>query len=179
MYFKTGFMLRKENLITIGHFAKPHGIKGEIALVTTCDMADISGDDPYLVCEMDGIPVPFFIESYRPKNKTTILISLAGIDSEDKAKALTGKPACIPSDLLPPTTDDLLPEWSRLAGYRVMDNRAGDIGTVSDIDDRTLNVLLKVYHKGKETLIPAALITTLNRERKIIEISLPEGFWEI
>ncbi|MDR0394140.1 MAG: ribosome maturation factor RimM [Tannerella sp.] len=171
-------MLRTEDLIKIGYFAKPHGIKGEISLVTDYDMADLSGDDPYIVCEMEGIHVPFFIESYRPKNNTTALIGLAGIDSENKAKPLTGKPAYIPSDLLPPDDEDL-PEWTRLTGYTVTDDRSGEIGTVSDIDDHTINVLLKVDYKGQEILIPAALITALERERKMIEVSLPDGFWEI
>jgi 16S rRNA processing protein RimM len=173
-------MLRKEDLIQIGHFAKPHGVKGEVSFVTDYDMADISGDDPYLVCEMEGIPVPFFIESYRPKHTTTVLILLTGVDSKDKAKTLTGKPAYVPSDhLLLSDNEDIPPTWNRLTGYTVTDDRAGAIGTVSDVDDHTLNILLKVDYKGKEILIPAALITTLDRERKMIEVSLPEGFWEI
>ena len=54
-------MIKKEDVFKIGQFAKPHGIKGEIALVTNSDVFDDS-DDPYIVCEMDGILVPFFIE---------------------------------------------------------------------------------------------------------------------
>ena len=171
-------MLKKENLIKIGHFAKPHGIKGEISLVTDYDIADIFDDDLYLVCEMDGIPVPFFIESYRPKNNTTVLIGLADIDSEDKAKLLTGKQVYMPSDWILPDEEDMT-EWKYLTGYVVTDDKTGTIGTVSDIDDQTINVLLKVDYKGKEILIPVALITALDREQKRIDVLLPEGFWEI
>jgi 16S rRNA processing protein RimM len=178
MYLKAGFMLKKEDLIEIGHFAKPHGIKGEISLVTDYDMASISGEDSYLVCEMEGIPVPFFIESCRPKNNTTALLGLAGIDSDDKAKILTGKPAYVSSDVFL-SDDETIPVWKGLRGYTVTDDKSGEVGTVSDIDDHTINILLKVDRKGKEILIPAALITALERERKIIAVSLPEGFWEI
>jgi 16S rRNA processing protein RimM len=171
-------MLKKEDLIKIGHFAKPHGIKGEIALITDYDITDISVDDPYLVCDMDGISVPFFIESCRQKNNTTVLVGLADVNSEDKAKLFTGKPAYIPSDLLPPDDEDT-PEWKYLTGYTVTNGKMGEVGTVSDIDDHTLNILLKVDYKGEEILIPAALITALDREQKMIEVSLPEGFWEI
>ena len=59
-------MIKKEDVFKIGQFAKPHGIKGEIALVTNSDVFDDS-DDPYIICEMDGILVPFFIEEYRYK----------------------------------------------------------------------------------------------------------------
>ena len=47
-------MIKKEDVFKIGQFAKPHGIKGEIALVTNSDVFDDS-DDPYIICEMDGI----------------------------------------------------------------------------------------------------------------------------
>ena len=33
-------MIRKEEVFKIGQFAKPHGIKGEISLVTNCDLFD-------------------------------------------------------------------------------------------------------------------------------------------
>jgi 16S rRNA processing protein RimM len=178
MYFKAGFMLKKEDLIKIGHFVKPHGIKGEISLLTDYEIADLSVDDPYLVCDMEGIPVPFFIESCRQKNKTTVLVGLADIDSKDRAKLFTGKPAYVPSELLPSGDEDR-PEWNCLTGYTVTDDKTGKIGTVSDIDSHTINVLLTVDCKGKDILIPAALITALDRERKTIAVSLPEGFWEI
>jgi 16S rRNA processing protein RimM len=172
-------MLKKDDLIQIGHFAKPHGIKGEISLVTDYEIAGIAAvDDPYLVCDMDGIPVPFFIESCRPKNNTAVLVGLADIDSEDKAKLFTGKPAYVPSDMLP-SDDEAVPEWKYLTGYRVTDDRTGEIGTVSYVDDHTTNILLIVDRDDTEILIPAALIIALDRERKRIEVSLPEGFWEI
>ena len=65
-------MIKKEDVFKIGQFAKPHGIKGEIALVTNSDVFDDS-DDPYIICEMDGILVPFFIEEYRYKTDTCLL----------------------------------------------------------------------------------------------------------
>jgi 16S rRNA processing protein RimM len=168
----------KEELVKIGQFGKPHGIKGEISLATEYDLADISCDDPFLVCDMDGIPVPFFIDSYRQKNNTTTLVGFAGIDSEDKAKLFTGKQACIPADMLPPSGEDV-PGWNFITGYTVSDEKSGKIGPVTDVDDATLNVLLKVGYKGKELLIPAALITDVDLERETVAVSLPDGFWEI
>ena len=44
-------MIKKEDVFKIGHFAKPHGIKGEITLVTDCDLFDDS-DDLFVVCDM-------------------------------------------------------------------------------------------------------------------------------
>ncbi|MDR2681023.1 MAG: ribosome maturation factor RimM [Tannerella sp.] len=171
-------MIKKEELVKIGHFAKPHGIKGEISLVTDYDPADIPCDDPYIVCDMDGIPVPFFIDSCRQKSNTTALIGLDGIDSEEKAKLFTGKPACIPADMLPSHDEDMT-GWKHITGYTVSDEKFGTIGPVTDIDDKTMNILLTVDCREKEILIPAALVTAVDSERKTIEVALPEGFWEI
>ena len=74
-------MIKKEDVFKIGHFAKPHGIKGEITLVTDCDLFDDS-DDLFVVCDMDGILVPFFVEDYRYKTDSTLLLKLEGVDSE-------------------------------------------------------------------------------------------------
>jgi 16S rRNA processing protein RimM len=170
-------MIKKEELVKIGQFAKPHGIKGEISLVTGYDLAGIVGD-AFIVCDMDGIAVPFFINSYRQKNSTTTLVEFAGIDSGDKAKLFTGKTACIPQDMLPACASDVR-GWDEVTGYMVSDEKLGTIGEVSEIDDKTMNVLLIVDYKGKEILIPAALITAVERERKTIDVSLPEGFLEL
>jgi 16S rRNA processing protein RimM len=171
-------MIKKEELVKIGKFAKPHGIKGEISLVTGCDLAGITGSDAFIVCYMDGIAVPFFIDSYRQKSNTATLVGFAGIDSDDKAKLFTGKTAYLPPDLLP-SCDEYIPGWNEVTGYTVSDGKIGAIGTVSDIDDKTMNILLMVDCKGKEILIPVALITVIDRERKTIDVSLPEGFLEL
>lgn len=71
-------MIRKEEVFKIGQFAKPHGIKGEISLVTNCDLFD-DVEDPCIVCEVDGILVPFFIEDYRYKADTVMLVKLENV----------------------------------------------------------------------------------------------------
>ena len=46
-------MIREEEVFKIGQFAKPHGIKGELSLVTNSDVLE-DAEDPYIVCEMDS-----------------------------------------------------------------------------------------------------------------------------
>ena len=54
-------MIKRDELIKIGVFNKPHGVQGELAFTFTDDIFDRS-ECPYVVCEIDGIFVPFFIE---------------------------------------------------------------------------------------------------------------------
>ena len=170
-------MINGDNLLKIGQFTKPHGIKGEISLLTDYDISGISGD-PYIVCEMDGIFIPFFIDSYRQKSSVTTLVKFKNIDSEEKVKMLSGKIAYLPSDIILQMDDDET-NWSNLIGYTVIDEKAGTIGQVIEIDDSTINILLIVDCKGDETLIPVALIATIDQASKNMKVSLPEGFLEI
>lgn len=90
-------MIKKEDVFKIGQFAKPHGIKGEITLLTTSDVFDDS-DDPFIVCEFEGILVPFFIEEYRYKSDSSILVKLENIDSELQAREFSNLEVYYPLD---------------------------------------------------------------------------------
>ena len=70
-------MIREGEVFKIGQFAKPHGIKGELSLVTNSDVLE-DAEDPYIVCEMDGILVPFFVEDFRYKTDTVGLGETGG-----------------------------------------------------------------------------------------------------
>ena len=71
-------MITREELIRIGRFNKPHGVKGELSFTFTDDVFDRT-ECSYIVCEIDGIFVPFFIEEYRFKSDTTALIKLEDV----------------------------------------------------------------------------------------------------
>ena len=170
-------MIKKDDLTKIGQFTKPHGIKGEISLLTDYVISDISGV-PYIICDMDEIFVPFFVSSHRQKSSASILIRFKNIDSEEKVKVLSGKTAYIRSEMLPPEEDEDI-KWDSLTGYALIDEKAGLIGHVTDIEDSTMNILLKVDNNGNETLIPVALVIDIDQTSKTMFVSLPEGFSEI
>ena len=150
-------MIREEEVFKIGQFAKPHGIKGELSLVTNSDVLE-DAEDPYIVCEMDGILVPFFVEDFRYKTDTVVLVKL--VDEEDLVGDMT---------------------WDSFIGYTVTDVQKGYLGEITDVDETTINVLLRVDHKGEELLIPAVeeLITEADHEARSLTVSLPEGLIDL
>ena len=81
-------MIKRDELIKIGQFNKPHALQGEISFTFTDDIFDRS-EAPYLVCEIDGIFVPFFIEEYRFRTDTTALMILENIYSSEDANMFT------------------------------------------------------------------------------------------
>lgn len=173
-------MIKKEEVFKIGQFAKPHGIKGEISLVTNSDVLD-DAEDPYIICDMDGILVPFFVEDYRYKTDTVTLVKLEGVDSEPDARQFVNKEVFYSLDAV--DEEDLVGDmtWDSFIGYTVTDERHGELGKITDVDESTLNVLLSIDYKGEELLIPAAeeLITDADHEARRLTVSLPDGFLDI
>lgn len=51
-------MIHKEDVFLIGKLTKAHGLKGEINFQFTNDIWE-RADCDYLICEVDGILVPF------------------------------------------------------------------------------------------------------------------------
>lgn len=173
-------MIRKEEVFKIGQFAKPHGIKGEISLVTNCDLFD-DVEDPCIVCEIDGIFVPFFIEEYRCKTDTVLLVKLENVDDEKAARDFTNREVFFPLDDV--DADDLVGDmsWDGFIGYTVIDERHGALGTIVAVDETTINVLLQIDRDGEELLLPAAeeLILSANHDEKTLQVSVPEGLLDL
>lgn len=173
-------MIKKEEVFKIGQFAKPHGIKGEISLVTNCDLFD-DVEDPCVVCEMDGILVPFFIEEYRYKTDTVMLIKLENVNDEKAAREFTNREVFFLLDAV--DEDDLVGDmsWDSFIGYTVTDQKHGELGKITDVDETTINVLLQIDHNGEEILLPAAeeLILTADHENKTLQVSIPEGLLDL
>jgi 16S rRNA processing protein RimM len=173
-------MIRKEDLFQIGQFTKPHGIKGELALATAYEELLDGGECPFLVCEMEGIPVPFHIESCRPKGRSGLLIKLEQIEDDISAKRFINRPVYVPRTARMDDMDENT-TWSRFNGYMLEDERMGVIGRVTDVDETTINVLFTVDYLGKELLAPVAgeLIRSVDRTNRRLVVSLPDGLLEM
>ena len=57
-------MIRRDEVYKIGKLGKPHGVKGEITFAITDDVFD-RVDAEYLVLDIDGILVPFYLRRSR------------------------------------------------------------------------------------------------------------------
>ena len=170
-------MIRWEEVIKIGQFNKPHGIKGELSFAFTDDCFDES-ECPFLIGELDGILVPFVLESYRFKSDSIALVQLSGVDSEEKAKRLTNVPVYFPKTAIHtnrPDPGDY--SWDYFTGYTLIDELTGPVGTITGVDDSTQNTLFLVDRVGEELLIPAVaeIITAVDHAAKTITLRLPDG----
>ena len=169
-------MIRKEEVYKIGKLGKAHGVKGEISFLFDDDVFDRTEAD-YLVLDIDDILVPFFIEEYRFKTDENALMKFDGIDTQERARELTGCDVYFPREISETDEDQL--SWAAIRGFELVEANNGTIiGKIASVDDSTLNILFEL-EDGK--LIPASeeLITNVDTKKQQIFINLPEGILEL
>lgn len=174
-------MIDASQLIEIGHVVKLHGLKGEFVASITDPVFDEVKKCPYLICEIDGIYVPFFIDHYNWRSDTSILLQFDDICDQESAQQFCGMTLyfdrrCF-SAKEAKAYDAEKEEEAGLIGYTLEDKTLGVIGTITGIDDQTANVLFLVDHAGEELMIPAAdeLVIDIDDEEKTILMDLPIG----
>lgn len=169
-------MIREEEVFKIGRLGKAHGVRGEVSFMFDDDVFD-RVDADYLILEVDGILVPFFIEEYRFRSDSTALMKFEGVDTQERARELTNCDVYFPRSLA--ENDEQPLSWSFFVGFMLVDATTGkSVGRIKAVDDGTINVLFELENG---LLVPAAeeLIKDINQEKKEIVMVLPEGLLEL
>lgn len=165
-------MIKKEEVYKIGRLGKSHGVKGEVSLQFDDDIFD-RVDADYLVLELDGILVPFFMEEYRFRSDSVCLVKFCDVDTQQRASELTGCDVYFPRALAEEGNE--MPSLASLVGCEIVNDANGEtVGRIAVIDDSTVNILFELEDG---TLIPANddLITAIDMEHRTITMQLPEG----
>ena len=169
-------MIKQEEVYKIGRLGKAHGVKGEVSFQFDDDIFD-RVDADYLVLDIDGILVPFFMEEYRFRNDTVCLVKFCDIDTQQRAQELTGCNVYFPRALA--EEGEEMPSLASLVGFDIVDSSNGKIvGKIAAIDDTTANILFELEDG---TLIPANddLVKDIDTEQQQIKMDIPEGLLEI
>jgi 16S rRNA processing protein RimM len=161
----------------IGYISKTHGLKGHLILrlneLVRIDEEGIKS----IFLELNGSQVPYFIEECRPNNAGYI-IKLETIDVVETSKKLIGKKAFALTDFILEEEESL----KEFIGYTIIDSKLGNVGIISDVDEKTDNVIIKVMHpSGKEIILPFNnnFIIEIDDDLKTIEFNAPEGLIEM
>ncbi len=172
-------MIRESEVYKIGTFNKPHGIHGELAFNFTDDAFDRE-EVTYFVCPMDGILVPFFIQSYRINSEATAVVKLEGVDTTEEARLFINVEVFLPVKYAKRKKQEEI-GWNFFVGFSIEEIRHGKLGEIKEVDTSTINTLFVVDCNGKELLLPAQekFITTIDRVHCVLTVELPEGLLEL
>ena len=172
-------MINKDDTYKIGRITKAHALRGEVVFMFSDDIFD-RVDCPYLICEIDGILVPFFIEEYRFKNDSAALVKFEDIDSAEQAQQIIGSDIYFEKKYIEEGEEDEV-SLNYFIGFTVKEDK-NTIGTIIGIDDNTDNWLFIVERtNGDECMIPAheEFIIDIDHKNKTIEMNLPIGLLDL
>lgn len=165
-----------KDVYRIGRIGKPHGVKGEMNFMFTDDVFDRTDSD-YLIIEVEGLLVPFFIEEYRFRSDETALLKLCDIDTQEQARQFTNCEVFFERSKADTPADELT--WAQIVGFQIVDENNGEIvGEIVAVDDSTENILFEIETtKGHQTLIPAhaSLIRNIDTPSQTITMMIPDG----
>jgi len=177
-------MIDRDELIPIGQFKKPHGRMGEIVLVlegiTRRSLSNAVAESPFIICEMDGIFVPFRVECLQMISDSMAYIQLKNIKSDREARVLFHKEVYFPKKNIVEEEEEDVFSWNNFVGFSLIDEKLGKIGRIVDVDETTMNTLFIVEKDDEEILIPAVdeFIILLDDIREEVIVALPEGLLE-
>lgn len=166
-------MITNEQVIAIGRITRTHGKRGEIQCLMSNEYWD-NADATFLILSIDNILVPFRVLDWRGKGSDSLIFQLDRINDEQSALQLIGYQAyMLKSDIS--EEEEIMPTWQSLLGYRVLDTDQGELGTITDVDETTINTLVTLNHNQ---LIPLHedFIINIEPDKQLITICLPFVF---
>ena len=173
-------------MLQIAQVLKSNGTDGELVMgFREIAPEDINLQEPVFIV-FDGLPVPFYIESFSKRGNTKALVRLTGICSMEDVDEITGKAVYIEEDQLPEMS---LEEdgFAALVGWTLLTpeipDQVGDdmvlmeVGEITDFMDIPKNPCIEVETENGAAIIPLHedLILSVDPEYQEIIMQIPAG----
>ena len=168
--------MRKEDCFYLGRIVRKHSFKGEVVI-------KLDTDEPELYQEMESVFVnlgnnliPFFIEHSLLQKGNQLRVRFENIENEVDAEAILKAGIYLPLTMLPKLTGKKF-YFHEIIGFQVEDEKHGNIGEITGVNDTTAQPLFEVELGSTQMLIPMLdeFIIKVDRENKIMFLKTPEG----
>lgn len=165
------------NCYKVGYISKTHGLKGEVTAIFQ-EEAEFETLESLFLLQNNNL-IPYFLESYSDRIDKAF-IKFDDVNTLEEAAALKGCSIYLPKTVRPKLKRGQFYD-DEVVGFVVEDDAAGNLGSITEVQASGLSRLLVVVKEGKEVLIPidGPFIQSVNKSKKLIKVSLPEGFLEM
>ncbi len=182
-----------DNLQQIAQVLKSNGTDGELVLgFREIAPEDINLNEPVFIV-FDGLPVPFYIESFTKRGNSKALVRLTDICSMEDVEEIAGKAVYIEESQLPEMSIEE-DGYAALVGWTVLTpeipDQVGDdemtgndemtlieVGEITDFIDIPNNPCIEVETENGAVMIPLHedLILSVDPEYQEIIMQIPAG----
>lgn len=172
--------MKKDACFYLGKIVKKYSFKGELLIKLDTDEPELYENLDALFVDLRNNLVPFFIESSQLHKSDLLRVKFEDVDTEEDADALLKSDIYLPLEFLPKLEDDKF-YYHEIIGFRVIDKKNGNIGTVKSVNDTTAQALFEIDKDGIEILIPMndEFITKVDKNKKEIHVDTPEGLIDL
>lgn len=167
-------MIDLSNKVRLGSILKTHGVHGELVLeskiITDTEIIEL------VFLEIEGKPVPFFIDTIREKSNQTYIIHFDAVNSESQADLLVHSNVFADETVLPQDNNNGY-RPAMFEGYQLSNQQKQIIGAIQVVHESETNPLFEVCIQKQHVLVPAHpdLIIAVNHRKKSIQLHIPEG----
>lgn len=162
----------------LGKITKRFGLKGELVVYLDTDEPKKYHHLESVFLDIDGEPIPFFVEEAKIKTKNQLIVLFQGMDDKN-ASHYVNTDLYLPLSSLPVLEGNKF-YYHEIKGFTVIDSVHGNIGICEDILDSSPQAVMQIAHPQGEILVPIVdkFIKKVNRELRTIEIEVPHGLVE-
>lgn len=149
-------------MIEIGTIVKPHGIKGEIKVLSNCDLKRLTTLSRIFIEKKEYKIEHFWI-------RDAFYIKLFGIDNRNEAELLRGKNVfALKDELLPLNKNEFY--FNDLIGKNVIDENNNNVGTLEDIEQYGAADVIIIRERNFLFSVPflSSIFKKINEEDVII-----------
>lgn len=167
-------------MLKVAQVLKSNGTDGELVFGFR-DIApdDINTKEPVFIY-FDGLPVPFFIESFSRKGNSKALVRLTDIGSYEDAEEIVGQGVFVEDETVEGAIED---DFSMLEGWTLKDENGRTVGVVTGYMDIPGNPCIEVSLEAEEksscgtVMIPLHedLIVSVDESLRELSMSIPAG----
>ena len=169
-------MASPDSLIQIAKVLKSHGTDGGVLLGFRNVMPeDIDPQEPVFIA-FDGLPVPFFFDSFSRKGRDKAIVHLTDVVSLEDAEELVGRAVLAEEDSIAGWDEDDGPSLDDFVGL-VLFNRDARVGEITDYEDIPGNPCLYVDTENGQAMVPLHedFILSVDPDAGEIVMDLPDG----
>lgn len=171
--------MRKEDTYFLGKITRKHGLSGQVVLKLDTDQPEFYNQLESIFVEINGLLVPFFIETQKWQKNDTKIIALKNAN-EKMVEQVLGKNVMMPLSTLPQLTGNQF-YYHEIIGFQLLDENEKSFGEIQSVNDQSPQHYFITNLKGKEIVVPIVKDWILNVDRiqKKIQMQLPEGLLEV
>ena len=172
--------MKKEACFYLGTIVGKYSFKGEILVKTDTDNINSYTSLSNIFIDIDNRLIPYFVNKCLVHKSSLLRFNLEDVSDEQFANSLLRKKIYLPLKLLP-NLDGNKFYYHEVIGFKMIDKKKGEIGTILKINDQTAQPLFEVSDGNKTLLIPLHddFLIKLDRINKSFSVDLPDGLVDL